>query len=223
MSPKVADPALRTELIETAARLVATEGRAGLTLRRLASEVGTSTMAIYTHFGGMDELRREVRREGFARLRAQLDAVRVTRDPVADLSILGVAYYSSATASPNLYRSMFFDGPVDELDLVEGLDTFMRLVDGVGRCLDAGRLPHATPSDPGELAVELWGLTHGLVSLQLAGLLPADQVIERLTTSSKSLFLAWGDEPRSYARSVAAAQRRLAEGLVQPNGSSTVP
>src|ERR1700719_4194891 len=102
VSPRIADPSLRTDLIETAARLVATEGRQGLTLRRLASEVGTSTMAIYTHFGGMDELRREVRREGFARLGAHLAAVAETDDPVADLAQLGQAYFTNALENPNL-------------------------------------------------------------------------------------------------------------------------
>ena len=62
---------LRPALIEAAARLIATEGASGLTLRRVADAVGTSTMAIYTHFGGMPELRRAVRREGFARLAAR--------------------------------------------------------------------------------------------------------------------------------------------------------
>ena len=55
-------------LIEAAARLIATEGAGALTLRRVADEVGTSTMAIYTHFGGMPELRRAVRQEASARL-----------------------------------------------------------------------------------------------------------------------------------------------------------
>jgi AcrR family transcriptional regulator len=66
--PKTADPSVRTALIEHAARITAEEGREALTLRRLAAGVGTSTMAVYTHFGGMDDLRRAVRREGFARL-----------------------------------------------------------------------------------------------------------------------------------------------------------
>jgi len=30
--------------------------------RRLARELGTSTMVVYTHFGGMDELSRQVMR-----------------------------------------------------------------------------------------------------------------------------------------------------------------
>jgi AcrR family transcriptional regulator len=210
VSPKTADPALRTDLVETAARLVATEGRAGLTLRRLAKEVGTSTMAIYTHFGGMDELRREVRREGFARLRGHLDSIESTRDPLADLSMLGVAYYESAVAAPNLYRAMFLDGPIDDTDLATGLDTFMYLVTGIARCIDAGRLPRAEPNDPGELAVELWALNHGLVSLHLAQLLPEDQALQRLETAARSLFLAWGDDPKAYGRSISNVRRRLA-------------
>jgi AcrR family transcriptional regulator len=206
----MADPALRTDLVETAARLVAMEGRAGLTLRRLAKEVGTSTMAIYTHFGGMDELRREVRKEGFARLRVELEKVETTRDPVADVSMLGVAYYRSAVAAPNLYRSMFLDGPIDDEDLATGLDTFMYLVKGVTRCVDAGRIPDAEPGDPAELAVELWAINHGLVSLHLAQLLPEQQALDRLQTSARSLFLSWGDDPSAFGRSISNVRRRLA-------------
>jgi AcrR family transcriptional regulator len=209
VSPKSADPALRAELVEVAARLVATGGQSGLTLRRLAKEVGTSTMAVYTHFGGMDQLRREVRREGFSRLRARLDQVEKTRDPVADLIMLGAAYYSSATASPHLYRAMFLEGPVDGSDFATGLDTFLRLVDALRRCIESGRLPDAAPSNPEELAVEMWALTHGLCSLQLAGLLEEDEALPRLSTAARSLMLSWGDDPAAYERSAETARCRL--------------
>lgn len=211
MSPKPADPRVRAALIDTAAAIVATEGRAGLTLRRLAAEVGTSTMAVYTHFGSMDELRREVRREGFARLRAHLGAVRETRDPMADLTLLGAAYYLAATSAPNLYRSMFLDGPVDDADLGTGIDTFMYLVKGLARCVEAGRLPQAGAVDPAELAVEVWALTHGLVSLQLAQLLPPAQALDHVQSGARSLFLAWGDEPKRLKRSHDKAMKRLGE------------
>lgn len=209
--PRAADPAVRVALIEAAAEIVASEGRRGLTLRRLAGAVGTSTMAIYTHFGSMDELRREVRREGFARLRAGLSSVRPTRDPVADLWVLGAAYYFSATSSPHLYRAMFLDGPVDAEDQGTGLDTFMYLVKAVERCRDAGRLPLvAADADPAGLAVELWALEHGLVSLQLAHMLPLGEAVEHLDAGTRGLLLAWGDRPVALARSVAAGRRRLA-------------
>src|SRR5688500_20359303 len=103
VSPKTADPAVRTALLETAARLIATEGLGGLTLRRLADEVGTSTMAVYTHFGGMQNLRLEVRREGFARLRAHLVGVRPGAAPMADMGRHGCAYQGLARGTPHLF------------------------------------------------------------------------------------------------------------------------
>src|SRR5438105_15398684 len=102
-------------------------------------------MAVYTHFGGMSELRREVRREGFARLGAHLADVEPTGDPVGDLVLLGWAYHQNATTNPNLYRAMFMEGPVDENDAVVGAETFERLVEAVDRCVESGRF---SPADP---------------------------------------------------------------------------
>lgn len=190
MSPKVADASVRTTLVETAAAILAAEGPAALTLRRLAGEVGTSTMAIYTHFGGMDELRREIRREGFRRLGEQLDAAGRTDDPLADLAALGWAYYASATASPNLYRAMFLEGPVDDQDLETGLETFERLVAGVQRCIDAGRFADAD-ADATDVATQLWALEHGVVSLQLAHLLAPEQAVASLRSIGVNLLRAY--------------------------------
>lgn len=208
VSPKTADPAVRTALLETAARLIATEGSAGLTLRRLADEVGTSTMAIYTHFGGMQNLRQEVRREGFARLRAHLEAVEASDDPVADLTRLGWAYRDNARENPNLYRAMFmdqagpsgdappaYDGPAES---AIGLDTFHLLVAGVQRCLDAGRF--RGPADPYALALQLWAMAHGVIALELSGLLDAGQTEATLEAGWLNLRVAFGDGVEPAAR-----------------------
>lgn len=209
MSPKPADLTVRTALIETAARLIAEEGPDRLSLRRLVDEVGTSTMSVYTHFGGMLELRREVRREGFARLASLLAGVDRTGDPVADLTLLGWAYYRSATTSPHLYRAMFMEQPVDDTDAVIGLDTFGMLVAGVGRCISAGRFDRA---EPVPVATQLWAVAHGLVSLELAGMLPSTQAVETLVATSRNLFRAYGDDPGAVGRSIATARRRAGAG-----------
>jgi AcrR family transcriptional regulator len=214
MSPRAADPGVRMALLETAARIIATEGLGKLTLRRLAHEVGASTMAIYTHFGGMTELRREIRREGFARLGAREAAVAITGDPVADLWALGAAYYSNAIENPNLYQAMFMDGPVDEADAGVGLETFDQLVTAVQRCIDAGRFD---PADPVGLATQLWALVHGLVTLELARLLPPDRVLACLDAGAHNLMTAFGDDPRAVAPSIAAATKGAP--TVDPVGS----
>jgi AcrR family transcriptional regulator len=208
MSPKPADPAVRTALLEAAARIIATEGPSRLTLRRLAHEVGASTMAIYTHFGSMTELRRCIRREGFARLGARQAGVATSGDSVADLVVLGWAYYGNATENPNLYRAMFMEGPVDAADAVVGLETFDQLVATVQRCIDAGRF---SPADPVHLATQLWAVIHGLVTLELAHLLSEDQVLTCLAAASCNLFQGFGDDPRAIGRSFARARERMVD------------
>src|SRR5213596_2662399 len=134
-----ADNGIRPALIEAAARLIATEGAAGLKLRRVAEEVGTSTMAIYTHFGGMPELRRSVRQEGFERLMAGAAQLGESDDPVADLAGLGLAYYQLAMSNPHLYRAMYMEQPLDAADAAAGSEAFNILVAAMQRCLGSGR------------------------------------------------------------------------------------
>jgi len=200
----------RTALIEAAARLIATEGGAGLTLRRVADEVGTSTMAIYTHFGGMPELRRAVRREGFARLAARAAQVRESDDPVADLAVLGREYYEHAMTNPHLYRVMFMEEPLDAADADARSETFGALVAGVERCIAAGRF---APADATDLATQFWALGHGVVALQLAHLLSAEEAIGCLGGALLNLFSSYGDDRATARRSLLSARPREVPSL----------
>jgi AcrR family transcriptional regulator len=204
--PKVADPAVRVALIEAAARITAEEGRDALSLRRVAGEVGASTMAVYTHFGGMVELRREVRREGFARLATSLAAVEDTDDPVADTVALGIAYYRMALANPHLYRAMFMDGKVDEEDAGVGLETYQPLLRNVGRCIDAGRFAPATPH---ELAKQVWATLHGFASLHIAGMIAPDEAVSGMESAGRSYLIAFGDDPAAADRSLDRGRRQV--------------
>jgi AcrR family transcriptional regulator len=216
VSPKVADPAVRAALIEQAARLIAEEGRDALTLRRLAAEVGVSTMAVYTHFKGMDNLRREVQREGFDRLAQHLAGVGATDDPVADLIVLGWAYHRNATTNPDLYRVMFMERTPDKAGPEVGPDaaperrdeeaTFLTLVDAVTRCLAAGRLRDAEALS---LATQLWAAEHGVVSLEIAGMLDVDDAADCLEALRSTLMVGFGDRPDRIATSTRRARPRM--------------
>jgi AcrR family transcriptional regulator len=202
---------LRLELVEAAARLIAAEGAEALTLRRLAQETGTSTMAVYTNFGGMPELRHAVRREGFSRLAARLAEVGHSDDTVADLSLLGLAYYGNATDNADLYRVMFMEPPLDAADAEIGWETFDALVTGVQRCISDGRLVDV---DAGAVATQLWGLAHGLVSLELAALLDRGRALTALGSAAFALFTASGDDPDKTRISLIDSLRR--SGLEAP-------
>lgn len=168
--PRVHDDALRTRLLEVASELVAEHGQDALTVRAAATAAGTSTSAVYALFGSREDLLTAVSDEGFRRFAAHLDAVPRTADPVADLRQLGRAYRTSALAAPHFYRVMFDRAvrPAPHAPAPVEQPTFLVLRDAVTRVVGA-------PGDRAEAAaVGLWGLVHGLVSLELAGLLPGD-------------------------------------------------
>jgi len=185
---RTADPEVRLRLIEEAAALVATGGPESLSVRRVAEAVGTSTMAVYTHFGSRDDLLRGVVERGFDLLAAALDAVPRTDDPGADAVALGFAYRSMALANANLYRVMFSVNPLALTDpgaevgngSDAGLRAFGAIADATRRCVDAGLFV----GEPLQVARGLWGLVHGCVSLELAGLLEdGEQVLTALVAN----------------------------------------
>ena len=172
---------LREQLLDAAAHLLATEGPAGLSTRRVAAQVGTSTTAIYRLWGSKPELVRALFLEGFRRLAAHLDTVERTDDPVTDLRSLGLAYHANAVENPELYGVMFAC-PVpgfepDSADASFALSTLDTLITAVARCVDAGLLPG--PAE--DVARRLWAVNHGVSSLEIQGLFgPPDEALEHL-------------------------------------------
>jgi AcrR family transcriptional regulator len=195
----------RALLIEAAARLLAEQGPDGLSARRLAREIGTSTMAVYTHFGGMNELRRAIRADGYKRLGQVWGAVPRTDDPVADLTVAGASYVGFALANPNLYHSMFFELSGDDPRVP--LDVAAAGVEFVACCMDAGRFHGA---DPFSTMWQLWTATHGIVAGALAGMITNDELEERMHSLGLTLYVGFGDERRDAERSIARARRRIA-------------
>jgi AcrR family transcriptional regulator len=171
VSPRTPEPEVRDRLVEVAARLLTDEGPAALSTRRLATEVGTSTMAVYTHFGGLPQLVRAVVNEGFARLAEHMAAVPRTDDPLTDLFELGVAYRANAHHNPHLYAVMFGSASLGgyrltKEEMSEGRYTFDALVASTQRVIDAGIWK---ASDAEAVAGQLWCSLHGFVMLELAG------------------------------------------------------
>ncbi|HKS99996.1 MAG TPA: TetR/AcrR family transcriptional regulator [Rugosimonospora sp.] len=164
--------ALTARLVDEAARLLVEHGPAGLSLRRLAAAVGVSTMPVYTLFGDKQGLLAAMHREGFQRLGQALLDVPRTDDPVADLGQLGFAYRRAALASPHLYGLMFGrlvpEFTPDTGGRAAADAAYRPLVDGVARATAAGQMA----GDPERVALHLWAVAHGMVSLELNQQLP---------------------------------------------------
>jgi AcrR family transcriptional regulator len=215
-------PATRKRLIAAAIRLLEDGGPEALQARRLAAEVGASTMAVYTHFGGMRQLVEAVAADGFARFSRLLADVPETADPVADLLRQGVAYRDHAVANPQLYRVMFgVTAPgghrlagVDMNELMvsgqfpEGRDAFGLLTRAVERVIAAG---DGSGEDPVSAASQIWSAAHGYVLLEIAGYFgpPGRGMTTVFLPLAVKLISGLGHSPEAVWRSA----RRLTAGL----------
>jgi AcrR family transcriptional regulator len=212
MSPRRLDPSVRTALIDIAARLIYEAGPAALSTRRLAAEVGTSTMAVYTYFGSMSALVREIVHEGFARLQRLFDLVEPTDDAVADLALLGRAYRHNAVTNPDVFSVMFGGSSLSGFSLTEedrqyGRYTLTAVIDCADRCVQTGRFRE---EDPALIAHQMWLGVHGTGTLELGAYLidpyDADRCFEAQLIS---LMVGAGDDLGRAAESVAASKARF--------------
>lgn len=183
MSPQAAEPEVRRRLIEAAARVLGEEGPSGLSTRKLAAEVGTSTMAVYTYFGSLAALVAAVAEEGFARLAEHMARLTPTDDALVDLAQLAMAYRSNALENPRLYAVMFGSASLGDYrhspdELSFGHETFDVLVAATQRAMDEGKL---APGDAETVAAQLWSALHGYIMLELAGYLTdRDSALEKV-------------------------------------------
>lgn len=209
------DPPLsvRDRLVAAALVVLERDGPGAIQARTLVNEIGASTMAVYTHFGGMPKLIEAVMREGLERFAEHTRGVPQTDDTVADLMAGGLAYGEFAMRHPQLYRLLFglSDlGGVPKLpadagtpwDLVEGIDALSVLVSAVERVIEAKRI---RPEAPIPVATQILSATHGFVLLAMGGFIGPQGPQDVMVPLAINLMVGLGDTRRRAERSVAAA------------------
>ena len=178
--------------------------------RRIAKLAGTSTMAVYTHFGSMSGLVREMVHEGFGRRAAAFRRVDRTDDPVQDLAVMGRVYRATAVANAHLYSVMFGGSSLAGFQLTEqdrqyGRFNLVPVAETTARCVADGRFAEA---DPMLLAHHMWLATHGLVTLEIGGFLiepcDADRCFESQVVA---LMVGAGDTQEAATASVLASAK----------------
>jgi AcrR family transcriptional regulator len=210
----------RERLIEAGIRLLEREGPQALQARKVAEEMGTSTMAVYTHFGSMTGLLDAIAGEAFARFAQALTEGPETDDPVADFFVMGINYRRFALANPQRYQLIFGIASPEAItrnrtdltvtghatDRVERAASFEALLGVVRRMIASGRI-----RDDGEFAIagRVWSLIHGAVMLEMAGFFGHEghavtQVLGPLTIDA---IVGMGDDRAKTTQSMLAAVR----------------
>ncbi|HEU4657585.1 MAG TPA: TetR/AcrR family transcriptional regulator [Capillimicrobium sp.] len=165
---KLRTPELAERVLEAAVRLLARDGPAGLTARRLAEEAGTSPAAVYELFGDKGGVVRALFFSGFERLGASLAEVPATADPLADLRAIAWRYRAFLVEHPALAAVMFsrpfasFDPAPEEA--AAGTAVRELIVGAVRRAAAAGTLR----GEATDVAHAFVALVHGLAAAESA-------------------------------------------------------
>jgi AcrR family transcriptional regulator len=182
-------------------------------------------MAVYTYFGNMSGLVREIAHDGFARLERSFDLVPLTADPVADMALLGRAYRHNALTNQHIFGIMFGGSSLagfalTDADRQHGRYTLTKVTECAVRCIEAGRF---RPGDPGLMAHQMWLAVHGVVSLETGDYLVAPYDADRCFEAQlTALMIGAGDQMDMASQSVMASLGRSREIFGAP-GADPLP
>lgn len=185
---------LRQAVLDAAGALFLSEGYDGMSMRRIAEQIGYTPTTIYIYFKNKDEILLALLNDGYARFGAALaEAAARKRDPLRRLEAIGEAYIAFGLANPLHYQLMFMrradflaaslsasrDGRVDSFGLLQSAVQF---------ALDARAI---CKGDAIMHSLALWSLVHGVVAL--AVMMPADVFdaahLQRAGEQSLRIFL----------------------------------
>jgi AcrR family transcriptional regulator len=212
-------------LIHATIGLLAEQGPGAIKARTVASAAGLSTMAVYSHFGGIPELTRAVIDYGFKELDNAFSQLPVTEDPIADLAVRALTCRRVARENPHLYDLMFGLStratyrPLSDPDTrLSGSSPAFRgvyahVAAACARLVDSGRVRQ---QDPDVVTAQLWSFVHGFITLELGEtFLECDDPVRRvLLPMGVNLCVGLGDT-RERAQASHADAARLYESITR--------
>jgi AcrR family transcriptional regulator len=165
------DQATEERIAETALKLLETGGEDGVSMRRVATAVGITPMAIYHHFADRKALLNFVVDREFTKYSESLQAT--PRRGTYEFQILTCmdAYIDYAFAHPRIFDYVFAEPRPGARRFPEDFrarrsPTLNPVADLLQKAMEAGYLKQ---DDVWELAMELWAHAHGYIALYRGG------------------------------------------------------
>ncbi len=185
---------LKQALLDETARILREDGEEGLSLRRLAANLGVSRTAPYNHFKNKESLLCAVAEDGFERFNQQIKAARdknKRRGGKALTRALVKAYVDFARDNQEYYDLMYGSKPWRSANLSESLatvarGTLRRDVERLKRGQDRGLISKKV--DVVQYAHMYWGTLHGISRLLLDGVYTDTASLKKLCDATANML-----------------------------------
>ena len=174
---------LKNALIAAGLDILSKNGVSALSLRSVAQRVGVSHAAPYAHFADKQALIAAISTAGYERLFEEIRAVVAAHehDPARQLVEAAWAYVQFGLDDPAHFKVTLSGVVEKEQDYPAFVEvskkSFEQVVAIVHACQAKGVLP---PGEPDLVAIGVWSMMHGLVSLLLENQIP-HRVVDRLS------------------------------------------
>jgi AcrR family transcriptional regulator len=165
------DQATEERIAETALKLLETGGEDGVSMRRVATAVGITPMAIYHHFADRKALLNFVVDREFTKYSESLQATPRRGTYESQILTCMDAYIDYAFAHPRIFDYVFAEPRPGARRFPEDFrarrsPTLNPVADLLQKAMEAGYLKQ---DDVWEVAMELWAHAHGYVALYRGG------------------------------------------------------
>jgi AcrR family transcriptional regulator len=187
---------LHQQLISEAAKIIQAEGEAGLSMRKLATQVGVSRTAPYHHFKDKHELLCAIAEEGFCRFNELRQPLYTMANPVSEegLQLVVKGYVQFATQFPEYYDLMF-GGHIWKSDRLtaslraQAYQSFRAEVDRARQWQVDGLIDDSI--DVLRYAQVSWSTMHGMSRLLIDGIYVDQTAIESMCDTAVQMFLTF--------------------------------
>jgi AcrR family transcriptional regulator len=201
--PREHDEQTAAALLAAAERIIEDKGIEALSVRTVASAVGTTTRAVYTSFGSKEGMIAALAAHAFELLHDGLRGLTMTDDPRVDLVSAGLMFRSFATEHPSLFaigvQRNLPQSSWPQVFTAAGI-ALQALKTIIGRLADEQLLGERTVD---HATCQFHALCEGLAAIELRGLLPpqdAEVVWEQALGALVSGFAVLAPERLERAR-----------------------
>jgi AcrR family transcriptional regulator len=174
---------VRSLILEESMKLFVEEGFSKVSVRKIAERVQYSPTTLYLYFKDKNEILFYCCESGFKKMLEHNIALGLISDPIERLHQMGVNYLNFGLENPEYYDLMFIqEAPMSALiDMGAGWSSGDQALEAlkmiVQDAMDKGVL---VPAKVETVAMAVWSMVHGLVSLairqRLDKLVPAEDV-----------------------------------------------
>lgn len=162
---------LKHLILEASVKLFSEHGYDGFSMRKIADMIEYSPTTVYLYFKDKNEILFELHEIGFRKFEESNRDLLTIKNPLLRLHKMGENYIKFGLENPDYYDLMFLlPAPMEFIDQVnniewDGGDRALTALKGlIQECIDKKMIK---PGDVNAIAMGIWSMVHGLVSLYI--------------------------------------------------------